>query len=87
MLTINNVQIVGSVGTIYFILVLYKQISALPDGTTSVNIRMNSAPSAEQVLNCKTWQGNAADGCARAVYTGVSALQVTFSGVLGNSLY
>jgi hypothetical protein len=75
------------VGTVYFVLVLYKQISALPDGTTSVNIRMNLAPSAEQVLNCKNWQDSTVEGCARAVYTGVSALQVTFSGILGNSLY
>lgn len=80
-------QIVGNVGTVYFVLVLYKQISALPDGTTSVNIRLNSVPSAEQVLNCENWQGETAEGCARAVYTSVSGLQVTFSGILDNSLY
>jgi hypothetical protein len=54
-LTVSNVQIVGSIGTVYFILVLYKQISNDGNGTTSVNIRMNYAPSAEQVLNCQNW--------------------------------
>jgi hypothetical protein len=86
-LTVNNVQIVGNVGTVYFVLVLYKQITNFNNGTTYVNIRMNYAPSAEQVLNCQTWEGLTADGCARAVYTGVSPLKVTFSGVQTNSLY
>jgi hypothetical protein len=45
-LTVKNVQIVGGVGSIYFVLVLYKQISvkALSNETT-VNVRMNKPPS------------------------------------------
>jgi hypothetical protein len=87
LLTISNIQIVGSVGTVYFVLILYKQITNFNNGTTFVNIRMNQAPSAEQVLNCQNWQGNIADGCARAIYTGVSPLTVTFTEVQTNSLY
>jgi hypothetical protein len=86
-LTVANIQFSGSIGTVYFVLVLYKQISNSNNGSTFVNIRMNDAPSAEQVLNCQNWYGNLADGCARAVYTGVSPLTVTFSGVQTNSLY
>jgi len=44
-LTLSNVQLVGGQGSIYFVLVLYKQISA--DYTikaTTVNIRMNQMP-------------------------------------------
>jgi hypothetical protein len=87
MLTVNGIQIVGNVGTVYFLLVLYKQIVSIGNGTTSVNIRMNAAPTAEQVLNCQNWQGETADGCARAIYTRISPLSVTFSGVQTNSLY
>lgn len=86
-LTVSNVQIVGNVGTVYFALVLYKQIASFSNGSTSVNIRLNYNPTAEQVLNCVNWEDVAAEGCARAVYTGVSPLTVTFSGVQPNSLY
>jgi len=48
---------------------------------------MNEIPTAEQILNCKNWQEIAVSGCARAVYSGVSPLTVTFSGVQRNSLY
>lgn len=86
-LTVSDIQIVGNVGTIYFVLVLYKTISKSSNGTTSVNIRMNEVPSAVQVLNCQNWESLTANGCARAVYTGISPLTVTFSGVQSNSLY
>lgn len=85
-LTINNVQLIGGVGTVYFVLVLYKQIS-INGNMTSVQIRMNKVPSAEQVLNCQSWMSVAAEGCARAVYSGVSSLTITFTGVQSNSLY
>lgn len=45
-LTVNNVQIVGNVGTVYFVLVLYKKIVSFGNGSTAVNIRLNLAPSA-----------------------------------------
>jgi len=48
---------------------------------------MNKVPSAEQVLNCQSWMSVAAEGCARAVYSGVSSLTITFTGVQSNSLY
>lgn len=86
-LTVANVQIVGNVGTVYFVLVLYKQIVVFANGTSIVNIRMNSAPTAQQILNCQNWEGTLAEGCARAVYSGVSPLTITFSGVQDNSLY
>lgn len=86
-LTLGGVQIVGNVGTVYFALVLYKQIVKYSNGSTVVNIRMNQAPSAEQVLNCQNWQGGAAEGCGRAVYTGIAPLTVTFNGIQANSLY
>lgn len=79
-LTVSNVQILGNVGTVYFVLVIYKQISTV-SGKTYVNIRQNKAPTVEQVLNCQNWQGEIANGCARAVYSGVSALTVTFNGL------
>lgn len=85
-LTVSNVQILGNVGTVYFVLVLYKQVSTI-SGKTFVNIRQNKSPSVEQVLNCQNWQGIAAHGCARAVYSGVSALTVTFSNLQASSLY
>ncbi len=74
-------------GTVYFVLVLYKQIVTNSDGTFAVNIRLNEPPTAEQVLNCENWQGETANGCGRAVYTGISALTLTFSGVQTSSLY
>ena len=79
-LTISSVQLIGSVGTVYFVLVLYKQISR-SSGNTFVNIRVNVPPTAEQVLNCQNWQGITAAGCARAVYSGVQPLTVTFSNI------
>ena len=78
----------GGVGTVYFVLVLYKQIATNTSSkATTVNIRMNQAPTTEQVLNCQNWLSQTANGCARAVYTGVSPLTVTFNPVYGNSLY
>lgn len=59
-LTVSNVQIVGNVGTVYFVLVLYKQITTNADGTSNVNIRMNYSPTPEQILNCQNWEGLAA---------------------------
>lgn len=45
-LTVKNVQIVGGVGSIYFVIVLYKQISiSTLSNATTVNIRINKAPS------------------------------------------
>jgi hypothetical protein len=44
-LSVNNIQIVGGHGCVYFVLVLYKQIAV--DNvlkTTTVNIRMNQPP-------------------------------------------
>lgn len=87
LLTISNVQIIGNVGTIYFVLVITKQIAKLSNGNTVVNIRMNQPPSSKQILNCQNWQGLPADGCGRAIYTGVGPLTVTMSGVQANSLY
>lgn len=51
-LTIPNVQIIGGSGTVYFVMVHYKTIVVDTTGTTTVNIRLNQVPSAEQVLNC-----------------------------------
>ena len=52
-LTVSEVQLVGGEGAVYFILVQYKtiQINNIT-GSTTVSIRMNNDPSAEQVLNC-----------------------------------
>ena len=87
-LTLNSVQIIGGVGSIYFVLALYKQISVnLTAKVSTVSVRMNKSPTVEQVLNCQNWLGNAAEGCARAVYTGVSPLTVTFASVQPNALY
>jgi hypothetical protein len=87
-LTVTNVQVLGGVGTVYFVLVLYKQISVnATTKSTTVNIRMNQAPTATQILNCQNWLGQTAEGCARAVYTGVAPLTVSFTPVLQNSLY
>jgi hypothetical protein len=86
-LTVSNIQLIGNVGTVYFVLVLYKQIITNADGSNAVNIRLNEPPTAEQVLNCQNWQGETANGCGRAVYTGISALTLTFTGVQTNSLY
>ena len=44
-LTVKNVQIVGGVGSIYFVLVLYKQISVNSiTNETTVNVRINKPP-------------------------------------------
>ena len=87
-LTVSNVQILGGVGTVYFVIVHYKTIVVdLNTGSTTVNIKLNNAPSVEQVLNCQNWLGETAQGCARAVYTGVAPLDVVFPSVLSDSLY
>jgi hypothetical protein len=44
-LTVSNIQILGGVGSVYFVLVLYKQISSVGSAST-VNIRMNQPPTA-----------------------------------------
>lgn len=45
LLSVGNVQIVGGHGTIYFVLVLYKQIAVNNTlKSTTVNIRMNQPP-------------------------------------------
>ena len=54
-LTINNVQIIGGSGTVYFVLVLYKTIVMGGNNGTTVNIRLNNVPTVEQVLNCQNW--------------------------------
>ena len=87
-LTVNNVQTIGGVGSAYFVLVLYKTIVVDNNtGTTTVNIRLNQAPSVEQILNCQNWMSVTAQGCARAVYTGVAPLSVVFPNVEPDSLY
>lgn len=58
-------------GTVYFLLVLFKQFVTDPTTNyTSVKIRLNTEPSPWQIVNCKNWQNNTAEGCARAVYSG-----------------
>lgn len=44
-LSVGNIQIVGGHGTVYFVLILYKQI-AVNDTlkSTTVNVRMNQSP-------------------------------------------
>ena len=87
-LAISNVQIVGGEGTVYFVLVHYKTIIVDSNsGSTTVNIRLNQAPSVEQVLNCQNWLSETAEGCGRAVYTGVSPLSLVFAAIQPNSLY
>lgn len=55
-LTVSNVQIMGGQGIVYFVLVHYKTIVVDPvTGTTTVNIKMNKAPTVEQVINCHNW--------------------------------
>ena len=82
---ITNVEIGGGIGTVYFLLVLYKQINV--DGNnTFVNIRLNEEPTHEQMLNCENWQGLSAEGCARAVFS-ESKLTVTFDNIQEKSLY
>ena len=73
---VPNVGLAGGVGTVYFLLILYKQIN-IDGNNTFVNIRMNEQPSEEQMLNCENWEGLPAEGCARAVYS-ESKLTVTF---------
>jgi hypothetical protein len=82
--TVSNIRMSG-VGSVYFLLVLYKQIVVAPSGTT-VNIRLNVPPTQDQLINCVTWQNITADGCARAVYSGTS-VQISFSGIQTNSMY
>ena len=48
---------------------------------------MNEDPSVEQVLNCENWLGQTAEGCGKAVYTGVSPLNVVFTQIKPDSLY
>jgi len=84
-ITISNIAISGGVGSIYFLLVLYKQIVVAPSGTT-VNIRLNVPPTQEQLINCVTWQKIVAEGCARAVYSG-SKVQISFGSIQASSMY
>ena len=52
-ITVPNVRL-SDYGAVYFVLVLYKQVSI--DGNNSyVKIRLNSSPNQEQILNCKNW--------------------------------
>jgi len=83
-ITISNIRM-STVGSVYFLLVLYKQIVVTPSGTT-VKIRLNSPPTQDQLINCLTWQNSVADGCARAVYSGTN-VQISFSGIQTNSMY
>ena len=86
-LTVSNIQIIGDIGSVYFLLVLYKQIGKNAAGQSYVNIRMNSMPTAEQVLNCKNWRGETAEGCGRVVFSGVQSLSISFTGITTQSLY
>lgn len=53
-ITVSNVGL-SFTGTVYFVLVLYKQVHI--DGNNSyVNIRLNESPNQEQILNCLNWQ-------------------------------
>ncbi len=54
---------------------------------TEVNIRLNYVPTAEQILNCENWDQVTQTTCARAIYTGVSPLTITFSSILPDSVY
>ena len=82
---VPNVGLAGGVGTVYLLLVLYKQIN-IDGNNTYVNIRMNEQPSEEQMLNCENWEGLQAEGCARAVYSSTK-MTVTFRNIQKNSLY
>ena len=53
-ITLTDVGIAGGVGTIYFLLVFYKEIN-LDGNNTFVNIRLNEPPSDEEILNCENW--------------------------------
>lgn len=87
-LFVSNIQVIGGTGTVYFVLVFYKEIKIdNSTGHTTVNIRMNKVPSVEQVLNCENWLGQTAEGCARAVYTGVGSLTAIFAGIEADSMY
>ena len=86
-LTTSNIQITGSVGNVYFVLVLYKEIGTNSAGQTFVNIRMNEAPTSEQVLNCQNYKSEPAQGCGRVTYSGVETQSISFTGVQSNSLY
>lgn len=66
-------------------MVLYKQI--VIDGNNSyVQIRLNTEPTREQILQCRNWENLPVQGCARAVYS-YNALSVTFSNIEANSMY
>jgi hypothetical protein len=88
-IVINDVMLdsVPSHGTVYFLLVLYKQfVVDAVNGYTSVKIRLNTDPSPWQMTNCKNWRNETAEGCARAVYSG-TALTVEFGGIQPDSMY
>lgn len=79
-----NIRLSGY-GTVYFILVLYKQVNV--DGNNSyVKIRLNADPTQEQMLNCENWEGLTAEGCARSTYSFV-AQTVVFPSIQSNSMY
>lgn len=45
LLSVGNVQIIGGHGTVYFVLILYKQIAVIDTlKSTTVNIRINQPP-------------------------------------------
>jgi hypothetical protein len=82
-------MVMGNVefGTVYFVLVLYKQfVTDAVTNETSVKIRLNADPTPWQMLNCKNWQNNTAEACARAVYSG-ELLSIQLNGVQNNSMY
>lgn len=86
---IDNIMVMGNVefGTVYFVLVLYKQfVTDAVTNETSVKIRLNADPTPWQMLNCKNWQNNTAEACARAVYSG-DLLSIQLNGVQNNSMY
>ena len=82
---IHNSKVSGGFGTVYYLLVLFKEINL--DGNNSyVNIRMNEPPSREEMLNCETWEGKPAAGCARSSYS-YTPQTVVFPNVLPNCMY
>ncbi len=88
-IVISDVSLNGvpSHGTVYFLLVLYKQfVTDASNGYTSVKIRLNTDPSPWQVINCKNWRNETAEGCARAVFSG-TAMTVEFGGIQPDSMY
>ena len=84
-IVIRNSRVLGGYGSVYYLVVLYKEINL--DGNNSyVNIIMNEKPSREQILNCETWEGRPAAGCARSTYS-YSTQTVTFDGIRPNCMY